>query len=138
MGRIIRLAMLCAAMSCAAPLATSLVSYAAVAGEHGLELRELALARGIAEREPTGVTDNFNREDARAYAFARVGNDAEPATLFFVWRRGEKVHSVYTSTIGTSKRWRVWSYVSLRPGPWKVELVTQSGKILAERSFHIE
>ncbi len=133
MGRIIGLTMLGATM-----LAATLISFAAAAGEHSLEVREFALARGVADREPTGVTDNFNREDSRAYAFARVGNDAEPATLFFVWRRGEKVHAVYTSTIGTSKRWRVWSYVSLQPGPWKVELVTQSGKIIAERSFYIE
>lgn len=138
MGRIISLAKMRAAMLCAAPLAVFLVSQTAAAGEHSLEVREFTLARGVADREPTGVTDSFNREDARAYAFARIGNDAEPATLFFVWRRGEKVHAVYTSTIGTSKRWRVWSTVSLRPGPWKVELVTQSGKIIAERSFYIE
>ncbi len=138
MGRIIRLAILCAATLCAAPLAVFLVSHTAAAGEHSLEVLEFALSRGVAEREPTGVTDSFNREDARAYAFARIGNDAEPATLFFVWRRGEKVHAVYTSTIGTSKRWRVWSYVSLQPGPWKVELVTQSGKIIGERSFYVE
>ncbi len=132
MGRIVGLTMLGATL-----LAATLISFAA-AGEHSLEVREFALARGVADREPTGVTDNFNREDSRAYAFARIGNGAEPATLFFVWRRGEKVHGVYTSTIGTSKSWRVWSYVSLRPGPWKVELVTQSGKIIAERSFYIE
>ncbi len=132
-GRIFRLAMLCAT-----PLAAMLVSHTAAASEHSLQVIEFTLARGVAEREPTDVTDSFKRDDGRAYAYARIGNNAEPTTLFFVWRRGEKVHAVYTSTIGTSKRWRVWSYVSLQPGPWKVELVTQSGKIIGERSFYVE
>lgn len=133
MGRIIGLAAIFAA-----PLAVFLFSFGVAAGEHSLEVREFVLARGVTAREPTGVTKSFSRDDSRAYAFARVGNDAEPATLFFVWRRGEKVHSVYTSTIGNSKAWRVWSFVSLQPGPWKVELVTQSGKVIGERAFYVE
>lgn len=119
-------------------VAALLAAEPGAASEDTLEVRELVLARGVADREPTGVTDVFTRGDGRVYAFARIGNSGAPATLFFVWRRGDKVHGVYTSTIGVSPGWRVWSYVSPQSGPWKVELVTESGKILAERGFYIE
>ena len=108
------------------------------ANEHTLEVVQFVLARGVFDREPVQVTESFGPNDSSAYAYARVANTGEPATLIFVWRRAEEVHSVYTTTIGTSPGWRVWSLVTLQPGPWRVDLVTESGKVIASRSFFME
>lgn len=134
MGRIIRISLFAAALVGAAQL----LGQPALATEHTLEVREFVLTRGIEAREPADVTEGFATTDGRAYAFARIGNTGDPTTVIFVWRQGDKVHAVYTATVGASPGWRVWSYVTPQPGPWRVELATESGKIIAERSFSVD
>lgn len=134
MGRIIRFSVFAAALVGAAQL----LGQPALAAEHTIEVREFVLARGIEAREPAGTTEGFATTDGRAYAFARIANTGDPVTVIFVWRRGDKVHSVYTATIGASPGWRVWSHITPQAGPWRVVLATESGKIIAERNFSVD
>jgi len=134
MGRIIRISLFAAALVGAAQL----LGQPALAAEHTLEVREFVLTRGIEAREPADATEGFAATDGRAYAFARIANTGDPVTVIFVWRQGDKVHSVYTATIGASPGWRVWSHITPKPGSWRVELATESGTVIAELAFSVD
>ncbi len=134
MGRIIRISLYSSALIGAAQL----LGKPALAAEHTIEVREFVLTRSIEAREPADETEGFAATDERAYAFARIANTGDPVTVIFVWRQGDKVHSVYTATIGPSPGWRVWSHITPRAGPWRVVLATESGKIIAERNFSVD
>lgn len=101
-----------------------------------LEVVEFVLADQIAAREPKNIVENFNKENQRGYAFARLSSP-EVKEVTFIWFREGKEHSRYKTTVQAAKKWRTFSSVKLRPGHWKVQLVSNDA-ILAEKAFTLE
>ncbi len=101
-------------------------------------IRDFVLTHGIIDREPMGTTENFDIDDSRGFAFARLNNDGTPTNVSFVWEVDNQVHASIDMNIGTSSGWRTWSSVNLRPGNWRVKLMDESGLMLAEKSFTIQ
>lgn len=104
-----------------------------------LILRELLFARGIAENEPQGATDEFRAEQDVAFAFGRFDNNGGQQPVTFVWyHEGTEIRRS-TRQIGRSRGWRTYDSVRLRPGKWKVELLAGDppGPAFAEREFTV-
>jgi hypothetical protein len=103
-----------------------------------LVIRDFVMTHGIYEREPVGSTESFTIDDNQAYAFARINNEGEPTRVSFIWQYGNETHAKVDMNIGTSSGWRTWSSTNLSPGSWRVQVVSQDGAILAERSFTVD
>lgn len=100
-------------------------------------LNDLLLSRQIVDREPVEVTESFSVSDDEAFAFARVNNPGGPTSISFVWHRDNHHHATIHMNVGTSSAWRTWSSVKLQPGLWSVQLVSENGLVLGQRSFRI-
>ena len=100
-------------------------------------VNDFLLSRTIVDREPAEVTESFSASDDQAYAFARVNNPGTPTSVSFVWHRDNHHHATIHMNVGTSSSWRTWSSVKLQPGLWSVQLVSENGQVLGQKSFRI-
>lgn len=98
-----------------------------------VEVVEFVLTNKVEGREPQKILESFQHRDGKAYAFARL-NAKEHAQVTFVWLYEGKEHARFTSNVQTSKRWRTFSSVQLKPGKWTAQLVSK-GQVIAERDF---
>ena len=98
---------------------------------------DFLLSRTIVDREPADVTESFSAADEEAFAFARVNNPGAPTSVSFVWHRDNHHHATIHMNVGTSSAWRTWSSVKLQPGLWSVQLVSENGQVLGQKSFRI-
>ena len=103
-----------------------------------LVIRDFVLTHGIYERGPVGTTDSFSIDDGRGFAFVRIANEGAPTTVSFVWMYGTETHANISMNVGTSSGWRTWSSVNLKPGKWRVDVMSNDGTILAQRSFMVD
>jgi hypothetical protein len=121
-----------------AAVAFSLFAAGPVQAGSAMMVRDFVLTNGIYEREPVNTTEDFMTSDGTAYAFARINNDGEPSKVSFIWQYQGSEHASVDQTIGTSGSWRTWSSVNLKPGDWRVQLVTEDGRVIAERTFKVD
>lgn len=100
-------------------------------------VNDFLLSRTIVDREPAEITESFSASDDQAFAFARVSNPGAPTSVSFVWHRDNHHHATIHMNVGTSSAWRTWSSVKLQPGLWSVQLVSENGQVLGQKSFRI-
>ena len=101
------------------------------------QLSDFVLTRSMIDREPAEPVDGFSSADQRGFAFARVKNAGEPTSVAFVWTRDKHHHATIHMSIGTSPSWRTWSSVNLQPGLWNVQIVSEAGQVLGQKSFRV-
>lgn len=127
--------LLCATLFAA--VVTTFVEARPTYADDALVIRDFVLSRGIDEREPADTTYAFTLPDEQAYAFVRISNQGTPTSVTFVWHYEGAVHARVDVNVGTSPGWRTWSSANLKPGSWRVELISHSGLVLAERTFKV-
>ena len=127
---------LTAAAICLA-LAGPLFGAAPAAASGDLIIRDFVLTHGVYEREPVDAVESFSPADERGYLFARIANDGAPTNVTVIWYRDGVVHGHVALHVGSSTGWRTWSSANLTQGDWRVELMTDTGVVLAERSFPV-
>ena len=103
-----------------------------------MTLIDLVLTRAIVDREPVDEADSFAVADGQAFAFARIENPGPTAKVYFVWYRGDRVQANVGLDVKTSARWRTWSAATLKPGSWRVQVLSPDGDVLGERRFVVE
>jgi hypothetical protein len=101
-----------------------------------LEVTEFVLTTKVEGREPTAIVENFGKENGMAYAFARI-HVKNHAQVTFVWFRDGKEQSRFTTNVHVAKRWRTYASTKLRPGTWKVQLLSNN-EVLIERPFMVD
>ena len=120
-------------------VAVALGLFAAGPAQAGsMMVRDFVLTNGIYEREPVNKTETFMTSDGTGYAFARINNEGAPSNVSFVWTYEGSQHASVDMTVGTSGSWRTWSSVNLKPGNWRVQLVAEDGRVIAERTFKVQ
>jgi hypothetical protein len=101
-------------------------------------IRRSAIALGVENREPIGVTQRVSVRQERAYCWMHV-IDGQGGKVTVCWiGKGRRVAGVHLP-VG-SNSWRTWAYVFLKPsmiGPARVEILDESGKLLKTLSFEI-
>lgn len=98
---------------------------------------ELVIARAVADRMPVDTGSTFQADVGRVACWARV-TGAAGTTIQIVWMHGGQEFAV-PMRIGGSP-WRVWSTKEIQPdwtGDWRVEARSETGTVLATRSFTI-
>jgi hypothetical protein len=92
----------------------------------------------VADRAPAGAADRFPASVGRLVCFSEVRESA--GKVVHVWIRGDReVFSIELRAQGP--RWRTWSEKQIQPewtGPWRVEVRTPEGAVLATAKFEIE
>ena len=102
-----------------------------------LEVIEFVLTTKVEGREPIAIVENFSKENGMAYAFARIHAKSH-AQVTFVWFRDGKEQSRFTTNVHAAKRWRTYASIKLRPGNWKVQLLSPNNEVLVERPFTVD
>jgi len=110
----------------------------------GLDVRRVAVARGVEDREPVEAATSFASEEAKLYAHFELTNregtvDRHPMVVF-VGPDGEDRGLIELEVPAGAPRWRTWAYSrNVRaPGEWRVELRDEEGRVLTDHEFTIE
>jgi hypothetical protein len=115
-------------------------------GGEGLRVRRLLVATGIEDREPTGVSDAFDGEDARLYAFVDLANRGDATEVDVSFEPEVVSHDAHLSglvtlevpgEVGRHRTW-AWSRGVHAPGRWSVVVRDLEGHELARTPFTIE
>jgi hypothetical protein len=110
----------------------------AVKGAFGIV--ESALATGITERIPSGISDTFTVDVDKIWAYVKVRNRGVPTRVRMVWKQSGQVRMSVNLRVGKSPGWRTWSYkrISTRDvGSWTVDVLTEEGKLLHTLAFRV-
>lgn len=97
---------------------------------------ETVIATGVMDREPQGVSVNFDANVGVLYGWTRVTGAANQ-TIEHVWTHGPH-ESVIEIEIGGSP-WRVWSSKNIPPewtGQWVFQ-VRVGGEVVSETMFSV-
>jgi len=102
-----------------------------------LYVKNLTLTTDVMNREPVDTVSTFQPSDGNAYALIRVRNTGAPDTVTFKWIHNGETYFTFNSPVGNAFSWRTYTSVKTIPGNWTVQILDNSGEILAEKSFEI-
>lgn len=100
------------------------------------EVARTIVTTGISEREPVNDLQRIPSTDERVYFFTDL-RDMAGTSITHVWKHNGEVKAEVKFDIG-GPRWRVWSSKNMLPewtGDWTVEIVDDSGKVIATKAF---
>lgn len=102
-----------------------------------LYVKEMVLSKDVVERTPINRVQAFDVEDEEGWCFARIYNDGPMRSIQFKWYYEGEPYYTFDAKVGTSKKWRTYSSVTLREGSWRVEIIGPNDEILKEVRFHV-
>ncbi|MFZ1947456.1 MAG: DUF2914 domain-containing protein [bacterium] len=109
------------------------------AGNAGLTVEEIVVCAAVKDRVATGVADTFPSDIYGLYCFTRVAGAKDPLAIKHVWYHGETVVAEARLAVKGSP-WRTWSYKVMRDdwkGPWKVDVTSPDGSVIASKRFYL-
>ena len=107
----------------------------------GLDVRRVALARGVREREPVDPGVRFAADAEPLYAHFELTNERGTTernpVVVFVGPDGRDHGLIGLEVPAGAARWRTWGFsrTVTQAGDWRVELRDEEGRVLAEREF---
>ena len=107
----------------------------------GPSVIDLAVATGVTDRQPDGVSDSFPASVGKLYCWSAVKNTGEPTQLTHVWRFGDRVVSELPIQVGKSTRWRSWTVQRINDkltGQWSCDVVNEGGTSLGKSTFTVQ
>ncbi len=109
----------------------------------GLSIQRLVTAPEVARREPLGPSSVFGPHDERVYAFVEVRNESEEdktLLVHFIGPEGQVSGGIELRIPASTPRWRTWAYTrnATKPGPWRVEIRSDDGTLIAALPFEVE
>lgn len=103
--------------------------------EDAVRIARHVACSGVVDREPVGAATTFTATPGeRLYLWCEVATQVVPTTITHRYFRGERLIQEVTLAVG-DHRWRTWSYhtlVASDPGEWRIEVVDEGGRQLAE------
>jgi hypothetical protein len=109
-----------------------------VAPASSVELVKSALGTGVDRetRSIQGEAASFDASVTNVYFLTRVKASAVPTTVNHVYSvDGKETVSVPLSVKGSP--WTTWSYRTIWPGAWKVELKDEAGNVIDSKEFTV-
>ncbi|MGH7228418.1 MAG: DUF2914 domain-containing protein [Nitrospiraceae bacterium] len=101
------------------------------------QVEKIALGTGVESRELVGEATEFDVSVGRVYCWTKVIAQNVPTTIKHVWYDNEEnaaevpLNIQYPST-------RTWSNKVIRPGKWRVDVVSETGDVLASTDFTVK
>ena len=108
----------------------------------GMTLNKHLIATGVNDRIPVSPSDHFSTDVGRVYCYINVNNHKkQPRKINTVWvYEGKEIHR-YQLKVGSSKSWRTWSRLTIKPqksGNWRCDIENEDGLVISSTPFKIE
>lgn len=103
-----------------------------------LEVLSATLGTGVdrATRLITGEATSFDAGVGQVYLLTQVKASSVPTTLKHVWSVAGQGNAEVPLTVKGSP-WKTWSYRTVWPGDWKVEVQDEAGAVLQSLAFTV-
>jgi hypothetical protein len=106
----------------------------------GIRCEQVVFCAGVKDRAPVGVSETFPSDVFSVYCFTTIVGAEDTTAIMHNWYyRDTKVATVDFSV--ASDRWRTWSSKRMMPdwqGPWRVDVTTADGAVIASGKFTLE
>ncbi|MFO0708394.1 MAG: hypothetical protein U0353_01070 [Sandaracinus sp.] len=115
-------------------------------GGEGLRVRRLVVSTGVEDREPTGASERFERDEPRLYAFVDLANRGDATEVEVVFEPENETREAHVTglvtlevpaEVGRHRTW-AWSRNVHAPGRWSAIVRDLEGHELARTSFVVE
>src|SRR5207248_1211378 len=101
------------------------------------QVEKIALGTGVEARDLVGEATEFDVSVGRIYCWTKIISQNVPTTIKHVWYAdGEQVAEVPLNINYPSVR--TWSSKAISAGKWRVEVVSESGDVLASTDFTVK
>jgi hypothetical protein len=97
-------------------------------------LDSIIFATGIKDRVPTGCTKEFGPQMQKVFCWTKISIQHAPFKFRHVWYNGDEKVLEVPLRLGYASG-RLWSYKTVTPGDWKVDVVDEKGKVLGTGAF---
>ena len=111
------------------------------ATEENLVLKEMLICQGIIKRTPVKPGKRFSNMVDSLYCYTKISNSGGKQELQHVWYYNDREMTRVLYNVKPSFNYRSWSKKTIYPeniGKWRVDVMSQDGKILGSRSFTID
>ena len=104
-----------------------------------VEVRAFAISTDITDRVPSGISESFDPEVGKLYAFTRVVGADSDTRIYHKWYYGSQLMADVPLNV-RSNDWRTWSSKKVEPdwtGDWRVVIIAEDGSILGSIKFTV-
>jgi DUF2914 family protein len=101
------------------------------------QVEKIALGTSVESRELVGEATEFDVSVGRIYCWMRINSQNVPATITHVWYADEQPAAEVPLNINYPSM-RTWSSKAIWAGKWRVEVVTETGEVLAATDFTVK
>jgi len=101
------------------------------------QVEKIALGTGVESRELVGEATEFDVSVGRIYCWTKIISQNVPATIKHVWYAGEQQVAEVPLNINYPST-RTWSSKAISAGKWRVEVVGETGEVLASTDFTVK
>ncbi len=124
-------------MICAAPARSADVPEGTAEPQKAGQVNKIVICTGVESWDLVDeVFEVSSASTSLVYCWTKMDLDAVPSTIQHVWYMdGKKVVGIPLNI--TTKPFRTWSYVHIRPGQWKVEVTSETGEVLASKEITV-
>jgi nitrogen fixation protein FixH len=100
------------------------------------QVEKIALGTGVESRELVGEATAFDVSVRRVYCWTKISSQNVPATIKHVWYAGDETAADVPLDIKYPTT-RTWSSKVIWAGKWRVEVVSETGEVLASTDFTV-
>ena len=101
------------------------------------QVEKIALGTGVESRELVGEASEFDVSVGRVYCWTKINSQNIPTTIKHVWYPDEEQAAEVTLNVQYPST-RTWSSKAIRDGKWRVEVVSETGEVLASTDFTVK
>jgi hypothetical protein len=90
---------------------------------------------GIKDRALLGTTTEFGPQMQKVFCWTKISIQHAPFKFRHIWYNGDEKVLEVPLRLGYASG-RLWSYKTVTPGTWKVDVVDESGKVIGSGTFN--
>jgi DUF2914 family protein len=100
------------------------------------QVEKIALGTGVETRELVGEATEFDVSVGRIYCWTKIISQTVPTTIKHVWYADAEQAAEVTLNVQYPST-RTWSSKVIRPGKWRVDVLGETGEVLATTDFTV-
>src|SRR5207237_909214 len=101
------------------------------------QVEKIALGTGVEARDLVGEATEFDVSVGRIYCWTKIISQNVPTTIKHVWYADEEQAAEVTLNVQYPST-RTWSSKVIRPGKWRVDVLNETGEVLASTDFTVK
>jgi DUF2914 family protein len=101
------------------------------------QVEKIALGTGVEARELVGEATEFDASVGRIFCWTKIISQNVPTTIKHVWYADAEEAAEVTLNVQYPST-RTWSSKVIKPGKWRVEVLSETGAVLASAEFTVK